>query len=402
MKSILFVINTMGIGGCEKALLELLRQIDLEKYEVSLFVLTGQGELIHHIPDKINLLNDKFYPVSVLDRAGKMRLFKTTVRLMMTRGTIFIRIRYVIKHLKKMLRQKRIQKDKLLWKILSDGAQRFEREYDLAVAYLEGGAAYYVDSHVKAKKKAAFVHINYGLAGYNRELDEDCYLNFDRIFAVSESVKEAFIAVYPECRACTTVLYNLINRENIIRRAKEKGGFSDNYEGFRILTVGRLVPQKALDIAINTMNILKSSGREVRWYVLGEGAMRKKLEEQIKRLNLEKDFILLGTVDNPFPYYEQCDLYVHTSNFEGKSVAIEEAQVLGCTILVTEHEGVREQVEDSVDGMICKPEPMILAEKILDIIKNPQRISNYGYAASRKKQADNTNEMNKILALLRT
>ena len=51
MKKILFVINTMGMGGGEKSILQLLKQIDLSRYHVSLFVLTGQGELINQVPD---------------------------------------------------------------------------------------------------------------------------------------------------------------------------------------------------------------------------------------------------------------------------------------------------------------------------------------------------------------
>lgn len=401
MKSILFVINTMGIGGGEKAILELFRQMELQKYEVSLFVLTGQGELINQIPDKINLLNRKCYPISVHDHAGKVRLFKTILRSMFVRDTCFRRIRYIFGHLKNMIKAGNVQKDKLLWKVVSDGAERFDRQYDLAVAYLEGGAAYYVASHVKAKKKVAFIHINYILAGYNRELDENCYLNYDHIFAVSESVKTTFLSVYPECRMRTSVFYNLLDREKIIRTAKDKGGFSDDYKGYRILTVGRLVPQKALDLAIRTMKILKDTKEQFRWYVLGEGELRKKLEEQIESFELENDFILLGTVENPFPYYAQCDLYVHTARFEGKSIAIEEAQTLGCTILVTEYEGIHEQVKNNVDGMICIPEPEIVARKILDLINDSQKKKNLGLAAARRKQEENLTEVNKLTDLLR-
>ena len=58
VQSILFVINTLGAGGGgEKALLELLSQMDLDKYEVHLFILTAQGELINKIPEKVKILN---------------------------------------------------------------------------------------------------------------------------------------------------------------------------------------------------------------------------------------------------------------------------------------------------------------------------------------------------------
>lgn len=399
MKSILFVINTMGMGGGEKALLELLKQIDMEKYEVSLLVLTGQGELIDQIPEKVTVLNEQFFPISVLNYPGRIRLMKTVIKALCTRGILFKRMKYIVENLWDMIRKGNVQYDKLFWKILSDGAQRQSKRYDLAVAYLEGGAAYYVASYVNAGKKAAFVHINYELAGYNRKLDEDCYLDFDCIFTVAKAVKEVFLSAYPECRERTKVFYNLIDREQILKKAKEPGGFSDDFQGFRILTVGRLVPQKAHDIAIMAMEILKKKRKGFRWYILGEGNLRKKLEEQIRRAGLERDFILLGTVDNPFPYYAQCDLYVHGTYLEGKSVAVEEAQILGCAILASDYSGVQEQVRDGVDGEVCKLDPEILAHRILDFADHPEKRKEYGLAASKREQAG-LEEVNKLLELL--
>lgn len=400
MKSILFVINTMGIGGAEKSLLELLNQIDLEQCEVALFVLTGQGELMDQVPAEIKLLNTKRFSVSVLDSKGKRRLIRTILKAMLVRGTVFKRFKYMMINLCDMIGTGKLQKDKLLWKILSDGAQRVEQEYDLAVAYVEGGAAYYVASHVKAQKKAAFIHTDYSSAGYNRKLDENCYAEFDQIFTVSESVKKSFLSVYPECKEYTEIFYNFIDRQKIIERAKEEGGFSDGYRGIRILTVGRLVPQKALHIAIGAMKILKSSGRAFRWYVLGEGVLRKKLEEQIRALGLEKDFYLLGSVQNPFPYYVQCDLYVHTSCLEGKSIAIEEAQILGCAILATEHSGIQEQIEDGVDGQVCESNSTAVAEMILDFVDHPKKMEAYRYAALKRRQVDFQKQMEKFTKLL--
>ena len=399
MKSILFVINTLGTGGAEKAMLELLQRLDLKKYELSLFVLTGQGELIGQVPKGVKILNRKYYPVSVHDRQGKKRLFKTVIRALFLQGG-WKRIGYIIRCLRDMAGQGNIQKDKILWKILSDGAQKLEQEYDLAVAYLEGGASYYVASHVKAKKKAAFIHINYILAGYSRKLDEDCYLAFDRILTVAEDVKEVFLSVYPECKERTEVFYNLVDREKIVRMSQEEGGFSDSYDGYRILTVSRLVTQKALLVAVETMKRLKAAGKSFRWYVLGEGEMRKKLEEQIRAFGLEDDFILLGAVSNPFPYYVQCDLYVHTSYFEGKSIAIEEAQILGCAILVSDYSGVRSQVKDGVDGKICELDAGIMAEEIMDFADQPQRWAEYGRAASKRKRTDSQKEVDKLITLL--
>ena len=77
MKKILFVINTMGYGGAERALLNLMSALEKEQYEISVFVLTGQGELIHQIPDSVTLLNKNYKDVSVLTSKGRMELMKT-------------------------------------------------------------------------------------------------------------------------------------------------------------------------------------------------------------------------------------------------------------------------------------------------------------------------------------
>ena len=254
---------------------------------------------------------------------------------------------------------------------------------------------------VKARKKVAFIHIDYSEAGYSRNLDKECYLKFDHIFTVSENVKEKFLQVYPECIQKTAVFYNLIDVEKIICRSSERGGFTDNYEGIRILTVGRLVPQKALDTAIDTMKILKGTGKAFRWYVLGDGELRKSLEERIRSCELCGDFFLLGTVDNPYPYYKQCDLYVHTARYEGKSIAVEEAQVLGCAIIAADYAGVEEQIENGVDGIVCRLNAVDLAKEIQYLASDLRKRELLGQAASKKMQVDNLKEVNKLMELLR-
>lgn len=57
MKKVLFVINTLGGAGAEKALLELLKRFPENEYEVLLYVLLAQGELIHQVPEQVKILN---------------------------------------------------------------------------------------------------------------------------------------------------------------------------------------------------------------------------------------------------------------------------------------------------------------------------------------------------------
>ena len=309
----------------------------------------------------------------------------TVMRALFRRGTGIRLFPYLWQNLRTMLRRHKVQPDKLLWRVLSDGGMRIGKKYDLAVAFIEGGSAYYVADHVRAEKKAVFIHTDYEKAGYTRELDRNCYLKYDVLFAVAEQVKEKFLGIYPECADRMFLFHNQINRDMIRERSLQEGGFTDDYHGVRILTVGRLIKEKAYPVAIEAMKLLKESGCEARWYVLGEGDERRTLERKIAEHGLKKSFLLIGAVDNPFPYYRQTDLYVHATRFEGKSIALQEAQILGCPIIASDCTGNREQIIHDVDGILCELSPAAVKEAIQRLLDDAPLREALGRAASRKQ-----------------
>ncbi|MBR6643848.1 MAG: glycosyltransferase [Lachnospiraceae bacterium] len=401
MKKILFVINTMGRAGAEMALLELLRcLVKDDGLELSLFVLTGQGEMISRVPEEVKLLNKNFDECSVLLPEGKRHLMKTSAKALFKNGTVFRLFPYLVKQFLDMVKCKRIQPDKLLWRVLSDSAVRFEDEFDLAVAYIEGGSAYYVADHVRAKKKVAFFHVDYSMAGYTRSMDKECYIKYDKTFMVSDEVKEAFLSMYPECASKTEVFHNLIDQNRILSMAEEPGGFSDEYQGIRILTVGRLTRQKDFVQSVRAMKLLKEKGVNARWYILGDGEQRSVLDSLIRQLGLTEDFILLGMTENPYNYIKQSDIYVHATRYEGKSIAIQEAQVLGKPILVSDCSGNREQVINGVDGLLCELTPEAIAEGVKQLIESEALREQYGKMAAKKHMTEHK-ETEKLLSLLR-
>lgn len=399
MKKLLFIINTLGCGGAERAILNLFSALDSNRYEISLFVLTSQGELRRELPENVRLINKKYKEVSVLTKKGRRLLTLSVLKAGIGKALFLRRAPYIIKNFLIMRKKGKIMPDKLLWRLLSDGAPKIQEEYDLAVAYLEGGATYYVADYVKAKKKAAFVHIDYEKAGYTRELDLDCYEKFDRIFTVSNEVKEHFLSVYPEYECKTSVFNNILNQERIKKMADQGEGFNDGFKGLRILTVGRLTRQKRYDVAINAMKLMKEKiGVPIRWYVLGEGDLRQELEQQIKSAGLENDFILMGVKENPYPYYKGCDFYVHATEFEGKSIALQEAQVFGKPILATDCSGNREQIENGTDGILCELDSGQVCEKLLYMINNPEKCKGYAEKA-KQKELCNTKGLDEFIAM---
>lgn len=398
-KKLLFVISSFSRAGAETALLELLWKLDSERFEISLFVLMSQGELALELPPYVNLLNTDYDTTSVLSPVGRRKLMKRALRFLCARGTAIRLIPYAFRNLWDMCRRGSFNAGMLIGRVLSEGAPRWNEEYDLAVGYLEGCSTYYVADHVKADKKVAFLHTNYIMNGYTRKQDLDCYRKMDKIFAVSESVKSCFLKIYPEHEHKLEIFHNMLNISEIHRKSRLFGGFTDGYSGTRLLTVGRLAAPKVLDISIKAMKLLKDAGGQFRWYVLGEGEQRSYLERKIRALGLTEDFVLCGAVDNPYPYFVQADLYVHASRYEGSSVSIREAQVLECVILASDCSGNRETVSDGIDGKLCSLTPEGIRDGILWLMEHPEERAKYAKAAGRKRQ-DQSTGVDKLLSLV--
>ena len=398
-KKLLFVINTLSRAGAETALLALLNSLNPEQVEVSLFVLMGQGELVPELPGYVRVLNKSIQSESVLTAAGRKYMARTMGKAMLSRGTILRKFPYMVSQTAAMVKRGRFSVEKLLWPVLAEGAPRLEEEFDLAVAYLEGGSAYYVANFVKAKKKAAFIHIDYAQAGYNRKIDGDCYLKFDRIFTVSKEIQEPFLNIYPELAQRMDVFHNILDVQRIYRLSKEPGGFPQDFDGWKLLTVGRLKAQKALEISIDAMKLLKDSGIKARWYVLGEGDQRTFLENRIRQLELEEDFILVGAVDNPYPWFAQTDLYVQCSRYEGWGIAVQEARLLGCPVLASDCNGIREQLDNGRTGLLCPLSAQEISDSIRRLLENPAELAHY-HALSEAYGLNQDGELEKLYALL--
>lgn len=362
----------MGRGGAEQTLLTLLRQIDYSKYRVHLFVLLGQGELLSKVPSEVRVLNRQYSQETVLSDRGRRILAKTVAKDCFRNASLFRNFGYMIRNAVHMGRD--IRPDKLLWKLVSDASPVPRGKYDLAVAYLEGGSTYYVADHVRAKRKIAFIHVDYRMAGYTPSLDHGCYEKMDRIFCVSEDNRKSFLSVYPDFAAKTEVFHLAPDPAELKRKAALPGGFSDDFSGVRILTVARLVAQKQLDISIRAMRLYEDRGNslpEIRWYVLGDGDERQELEDLIKEEHLEGKFILLGVRDNPYPYIRQADICVHCTGFEGRSIALQEEKMLGKPVIASDCSGNREIIQDGKDGLLVALAPSAIEQALEKLILNP-------------------------------
>ena len=198
------------------------------------------------------------------------------------------------------------------------------------------------------------------------------------------------------------MFHNIVNVDAIKKRSLEDAGFDDNFEGIRILSVGRLVAQKAYEVSIDAIKILKDRGIKLRYYILGEGNRREALEEYIEKLGLSDTVLLYGNRLNPYPYIRQSDIFLHASKYEGKSIAIQEARILGKPIIVSDCEGNREQIRDGIDGVVCDFAAEGIAEALSRLISDESFREALGSNAGVRilGELDKTEEIRGLLELV--
>ncbi len=343
MKKILFVTNTMGRAGAERCLIDMFKKIDTERYNVYLMSIIPRGEFFADVPSDIKILNTHYSEKSV---NGKRAAFYIAWLILKSQLKNLHDYKKLIINIKKIIINRKLNLSHVFWEQLAKNMPSLNESYDLAVGFIEGAATYYVAEMINAKKKAAFVHVDYVKAGYKKEQDEYYYKKYDRIYGVSYSVCDTLKITYPDLSEKIEFFQNIVSEERIKEFAKKGKGFDDNFKGLRLLTIGRLHYQKGYDIAISSFAkfIKKYPNIDIRWYAMGDGELRNDLIKQIKMLGLKDRFILMGSKSNPYPYLAECDIYVHASRFEGWCIATAEARILAKPIITSETAGVREQL----------------------------------------------------------
>ncbi|KRE51003.1 glycosyltransferase [Paenibacillus sp. Soil724D2] len=378
-KKILFVIDSLQSGGAEKSLVSLLTLFDYKNYEVDLLMFSPQGLYLPLVPKEVNVLEVPTFiekQLSGVKNLLKNRSFKE----------LYLRFR-ISTSLRNPYVKRNMHGAQINWKCISKDIDKINKNYDVAIAYSQGMPTYFVAEKVFANKKLSWVNIDYKIAGYNKEFDKYFYERFNNVIAVSELCKDVLIEEVPSIKSKVRVVYDIISPKLIQSMSKEEGGFPEEYNGIRILTIGRLVYQKGYEMALEACHKLKEEGLEFKWYAIGEGDLKKKLQDSIRKFGLENTFFLLGTHQNPYTYLAQSDIYVQPSRFEGFGLAIAEARILEKPIVATNFTVIHNQIKDGENGLIVNMnsedlymgiKKMLVQDSLRDRIKGNLRKENIG------------------------
>jgi glycosyltransferase involved in cell wall biosynthesis len=200
---------------------------------------------------------------------------------------------------------------------------------------------------------------------------------FDRVIAISDSLR-AFVAETAAAPA-STVRYGLrAPAVPVVERAPRE-----------LLAVGRLEPQKGMDVLLRALREIVVEFPNVRLRIAGEGGERAALERQARELGLGDRVAFLGLRDDVISLMAQSALLVHGARWEGFGLVLLEAMAAGTPIVATRVGGVAEVVADGATGLLVAPEdPSALAAGVLALLRDPARARAMGAAGRRRLETE--------------
>ncbi|WP_339099811.1 glycosyltransferase [Fusobacterium ulcerans] len=351
-------MNTFLVGGIEKVLIELLENIDKDKFNIKLLIGYNLQELEilkEDIPQNVeikHLINEEFLIKGKKKKSsGKMKNYEK----ILDESLSWIR--------------KILLKRRLLHYIKND---EIIIDFDMTLA------PYSKKLKENYKKIITFCHFSF--KNYNRGIESrqkklgKRLMNYNRILVISDEMKKEGEEIYPFLKEKFFRIYNSFDFNKIREKSlqentiKQKEYLKDNY----IVAVGRLEEtQKDFTTLIEAYALVESKIKE-KLFIIGEGRHRKELENLVKKLKIEEKVLFMGYQSNPFPWIKNSNLFVHSSKFEGLPTVLIEAMILERPIIATDcPTGPKEILENGKSGILVSiGNKKELAEKIEKILLN--------------------------------
>lgn len=344
MIKVLFLIGTLNGGGAERILTETVNSLDSSKYQITVQTIFDEG-----------LYREKLSPV--------------------------IRYRSIIFLKKGFIRSLFF---KLLFKLCGCAfVYKFfvDDDYDYEISFLEGLSTKIISKSANKKsKKYTWLHtdINCCPNSYihfgSEKKEEEAYKKFDKVFCVSESVRESLLKKYSSLdEKKIKVLYNIIDDKSITDLANVKAELPAQIRPF-FIAVGRLVKVKGYERLLEVHSRLIKDGFKHSLLILGDGEEYDSLLAYIENNNLKNTAFLLGFQENPYKYISKADLFICSSFAEGYSTVVSEAVLCGIPVLSTDVAGAKEPSDCPRCSIVVEndKESMYLALK--ELLTNQEKL----------------------------
>lgn len=353
-KNLLIVTHHLTIGGVQKSLINALNAINYDNYQVTLYLRRNRTDILPFVNKN----------VSVLINEDQTHYYRKPYALLLE----------IMIHLCRFLRMKpeeqmylKRQNEYIIAAQMEHERKTYfsDKEYDIAISYVQGYEALFVSKYINADRKIMFYH---GSTDELHELHEACFEKYDAIVGVNAAVRDVLRDLYPAHRDRITYLTNFVDADEVIKKSL---AFPVKVPSGTVLcTCGRFAAVKGFDLALEAAAILHNSGCCFKWFFVGDGPEREKLEDMISHYQLQDCIEITGMQDNPYPWINACDIYIQPSREEAHSLTIVEAQILCKPVVTTSTVGGKQLVRNGITGYICDIDSNALAEAIMNLMNS--------------------------------
>ncbi|CAL29086.1 glycosyltransferase [Staphylococcus carnosus] len=379
-ETILIYPGGMKNNGITTSAINLLENIDYEKYDVTIFLNNTHNQEILKNLEQVN------ENVRIILRKGPL-LASTSEKY----RDIFVKNRGIKSLLEKIVYPTEAY-EREFRKIFGDS------DFDYVVDF-SGYSMFWSKILLATQSKRKLIYLHSDIkSDMNRTVNGNrphylnlkgiisLYYKFDYLVSVSEetckininnlatpSTKKKFVSAMntinlPKINKLlnedTDFFIHKGNQVLAIQKNNEIVSVPFNEDDYKVMAMGRLSPEKGFDILINGFKGIVKTSPTAKLYILGEGLLRKALEDMIKRLKLEDNVFLVGQKGNPFNIMKRCDLFALTSHYEGQSMVLLEALTIGTNTLASDIPANRYVLKFGDYGMLSENTPDLIEENI--------------------------------------
>lgn len=374
----------MVLGGVEKELITILKQIH-NKYDITLLLLyLDDSEILKDIPKDVKIvvlgIDKKYYcgnTIEIIKKRIKNKKICEAANIIIKRC-----LKIQTTHLNTNIKD----------------IPSITDYFDVAICYHIHSPMMmrFVIEKIYAAKKIGWIHNDFYGSGYPINRLKRIVTQYDKFVAVSKKVENEFVTLCPWYCGETNTAHNYMNSDEIINLSEEIVEDDDFFceDKVKLLTVGRFSKQKGIDFAIKACGLLKKARSDFRWYLIGYGEREDDYRKMIDEYGVADYFTILGKKTNPYPYIKNCDIYVQPSRHEAYPIALIEAKVLKRPIVCTDFDGADEQIENGVNGIIVPVgDTEKLTEELSKLIVSNERREALTKKLNEWKAEDDLNEI---------
>lgn len=364
MKKILIIDKSFAVGGIQTSLINMVKALK-DKYEIDVLMFHNKGTLKKHFPEDVNIITPKFL----------MRLHGMGLKESKSEGKFV----YLMRCLTAVF--DRIFSNRLSLRF----AMFFEKKlkgYDAVIAFHHetsinatvSGFYRYAYRKTDAKIKLGWIHYDPEYISSNDMKNERYMKKMDKIICVSQGTANKFKTWHPSLAQKIDCCYNFQDIDRILRLSQETANLKFDKTKFNCFSACRLSDQKAIPRAIEAFAPVLKNNPDVVWYIAGDGKDRIRCEELIRENNLQEQIVLLGSIDNPYVYMVQSDLYIQPSIYEAAPMVYGEAMICKVPIFTTENISSEEMVKPEF-GFICENSLVGMRKALASLLEDRKKIT---------------------------